>query len=98
MLVFFPQVCGGHANASSNGTCHDSPCGGAGCRDNDGRRVCGGDGCDGTVSASLKGLKHANDVTDNLTAASEDLQGMAKKVCLPKYLTCTIPLHACTVS
>uniref|UniRef100_A0A4W5RHR3 Laminin, beta 2-like n=1 Tax=Hucho hucho TaxID=62062 RepID=A0A4W5RHR3_9TELE len=68
------KVCGGHSNASSNGTCN------------------------GTVSASLKGLKHANDVTDNLTAASEDLQGMAKKVCLPKSLTSTIPLHVCTVS
>ncbi|XP_045065518.1 laminin subunit beta-2-like [Coregonus clupeaformis] len=74
------KVCGAHSNTSSNGTCHDSPCGGAGCRDNGGQRVCGGDACKGTVSASLKGLKHANDVTDNLTVASEDLQGMAKKL------------------
>uniref|UniRef100_A0A4W5MC35 LAMB1/2/3/4 helical domain-containing protein n=1 Tax=Hucho hucho TaxID=62062 RepID=A0A4W5MC35_9TELE len=74
------QVCGGHSNTSSNGTCHDSPCGGAGCRDDGGQRVCGGDGCKGTVSASLKGLKHASDVTDNLMAASEDLRGTAKKL------------------
>ncbi|XP_038867518.1 laminin subunit beta-2-like [Salvelinus namaycush] len=74
------QVCGGHSNTSSNGTCHYSPCGGAGCRDDGGQRVCGGDGCKGTVSVSLKGLKHASDVSDNLTAASEDLRGLVKKL------------------
>ncbi|XP_071205207.1 laminin subunit beta-1-like [Salvelinus alpinus] len=74
------QVCGGHSNTSSNGTCHYSPCGGAGCRDDGGQRVCGGDGCKGTVSVSLKGLKHASDVSDNLTAASEDIRGLVKKL------------------
>uniref|UniRef100_A0AAY5KX69 Laminin, beta 2-like n=1 Tax=Esox lucius TaxID=8010 RepID=A0AAY5KX69_ESOLU len=68
------------ANSSSNGTCPNSPCGGAGCRDSDGQRVCGGDGCNGTVSASLKGLKYADDVTNNLTAASDDLQRVTKKL------------------
>ncbi|XP_012991876.3 laminin subunit beta-2 [Esox lucius] len=74
------KVCGGSANSSSNGTCPNSPCGGAGCRDSDGQRVCGGDGCNGTVSASLKGLKYADDVTNNLTAASDDLQRVTKKL------------------
>uniref|UniRef100_A0A667ZNG5 Laminin, beta 2-like n=1 Tax=Myripristis murdjan TaxID=586833 RepID=A0A667ZNG5_9TELE len=60
----------------ANGSCPDSPCGGAGCLDDEGNRVCGGEGCNGTVSASLAALNRARDVTDNLTAASEDLQRM----------------------
>ncbi|XP_071783632.2 laminin subunit beta-1 isoform X1 [Centroberyx gerrardi] len=74
------KVCGGHSNPSANGSCPDSPCGGAGCRDAEGNRVCGGEGCNGTVSASVMALKRARDITDNLTAASEDLQGMARKL------------------
>uniref|UniRef100_A0A667ZMI4 Laminin, beta 2-like n=1 Tax=Myripristis murdjan TaxID=586833 RepID=A0A667ZMI4_9TELE len=74
------KVCGGHSNASANGSCPDSPCGGAGCLDDEGNRVCGGEGCNGTVSASLAALNRARDVTDNLTAASEDLQRMARKL------------------
>uniref|UniRef100_A0AAY4DTY3 Laminin, beta 2-like n=1 Tax=Denticeps clupeoides TaxID=299321 RepID=A0AAY4DTY3_9TELE len=45
-----PQVCGGHGNGSVNGSCPDSPCGGAGCRDDKNLRVCGGDQCNGTMS------------------------------------------------
>uniref|UniRef100_A0A3Q2XNE3 Laminin, beta 2-like n=1 Tax=Hippocampus comes TaxID=109280 RepID=A0A3Q2XNE3_HIPCM len=74
------QVCGGHSNASVNGSCEDSPCGGAGCRDNQGNHVCGGDGCNGTVSASLAALSHAKNATNALEAANEELHNVAKKL------------------
>uniref|UniRef100_A0A667ZZH8 Laminin subunit beta-1 n=1 Tax=Myripristis murdjan TaxID=586833 RepID=A0A667ZZH8_9TELE len=72
----------------ANGSCPDSPCGGAGCLDDEGNRVCGGEGCNGTVSASLAALNRARDVTDNLTAASEDLQRMARKPILVTMIYC----------
>ena len=74
------QVCGGHSNATANGSCSDSQCGGAGCRDIEGNRVCGGEGCNGTVSTSLAALNHASNVTDSLNAANEEMQGVARKV------------------
>lgn len=73
-------MCGGHSNASVNGSCEDSPCGGAGCRDNQGNHVCGGDGCNGTVSASLAALSHAKNATNALETANEELHNVAKKV------------------
>uniref|UniRef100_A0A8C4HDS2 Laminin, beta 2-like n=1 Tax=Dicentrarchus labrax TaxID=13489 RepID=A0A8C4HDS2_DICLA len=74
------QVCGGHSNASSNGSCPNSQCGGAGCRDDQGSRVCGGEGCNGTVSSSLAALNHAKNVTDSLKAANEELHSVARKL------------------
>uniref|UniRef100_A0A673C7J4 Laminin subunit beta-1 n=1 Tax=Sphaeramia orbicularis TaxID=375764 RepID=A0A673C7J4_9TELE len=62
--------------AGANGSCPDSRCGGAGCRDDQGNRVCGGEGCNGTVSTSLTALKHARNVTDSLNSAHEELQGV----------------------
>nr|XP_061780709.1 laminin subunit beta-2-like [Nerophis lumbriciformis]XP_061780717.1 laminin subunit beta-2-like [Nerophis lumbriciformis] len=74
------KVCGGHSDVGVNGTCHDSPCGGGGCRDNEGNRVCGGDGCNGTVSASLTALARGRNASAALDAANEDLQNVAKKL------------------
>lgn len=74
------QVCGGHSDDKVNGSCPDSPCGGAGCRDDQGNRVCGGDGCNGTVSASVSAMNHARNVTDSLNAANEELQDVVRKV------------------
>uniref|UniRef100_A0A8C9VHC6 Laminin, beta 2-like n=1 Tax=Scleropages formosus TaxID=113540 RepID=A0A8C9VHC6_SCLFO len=62
------QVCGGYGNPNDNGSCPDSPCGGAGCHDNQGRGQCGGEGCGGTLSTALNALKLAKDVTNNITA------------------------------
>uniref|UniRef100_A0A665WDJ5 Laminin subunit beta-2-like n=1 Tax=Echeneis naucrates TaxID=173247 RepID=A0A665WDJ5_ECHNA len=67
-------VCGGHSNDIVNGSCPDSQCGGAGCRDDEGFHVCGGDGCNGTVSASVEALDKARKVTDSLNSANEELQ------------------------
>uniref|UniRef100_A0A3P8UUK8 Laminin, beta 2-like n=1 Tax=Cynoglossus semilaevis TaxID=244447 RepID=A0A3P8UUK8_CYNSE len=74
------KVCGGHSNISLNGSCPDSVCGGASCRDDEGNRVCGGDGCNGTVSASLDALNHAKIAAENLNNAKVELQGVAKKL------------------
>uniref|UniRef100_A0A4W6G241 Laminin, beta 2-like n=1 Tax=Lates calcarifer TaxID=8187 RepID=A0A4W6G241_LATCA len=74
------KVCGGHSNASVNGSCPDSQCGGAGCRDDQGNRVCGGEGCNGTVSSSVAALNHARNVTDSLNAANEELQDVLRKL------------------
>uniref|UniRef100_A0A4W6G1H4 Laminin, beta 2-like n=1 Tax=Lates calcarifer TaxID=8187 RepID=A0A4W6G1H4_LATCA len=74
------SVCGGHSNASVNGSCPDSQCGGAGCRDDQGNRVCGGEGCNGTVSSSVAALNHARNVTDSLNAANEELQDVLRKL------------------
>ncbi|TKS77036.1 Laminin subunit beta-1 [Collichthys lucidus] len=74
------KVCGGHTNASANGTCSDSRCGGAGCRDDQGNRICGGEGCSGTASAAMTAQKLANNVTDSLKAANEDLKNVARKL------------------
>ncbi|MEQ2186018.1 hypothetical protein GOODEAATRI_024381, partial [Goodea atripinnis] len=67
-------------NISQNGSCSKSQCGGAGCRDDQGNLLCGGEGCNGTVSSSLTALNEARNVTDNLKAAMEELQGVTKKV------------------
>ncbi|XP_040008988.1 laminin subunit beta-1 isoform X2 [Xiphias gladius] len=74
------KVCGGNSNASVNGSCPGSQCGGAGCRDDQGNRVCGGEGCNGTVSTSIAALNHAKNVTDSLNAANEELQDVVKKL------------------
>uniref|UniRef100_A0A8C1T9L1 Laminin, beta 2-like n=1 Tax=Cyprinus carpio TaxID=7962 RepID=A0A8C1T9L1_CYPCA len=88
------KVCGGHGNASANSSCPDSPCGGAGCRDSDGVLKCGGKGCKGTVGASLKALDNAEDVHKNLTATSEELQTIAKKLRDIATLTQTVKTQA----
>ncbi|XP_069025233.1 laminin subunit beta-1 [Embiotoca jacksoni] len=74
------KVCSGHSNASVNSSCSDSRCGGAGCRDDQGNHVCGGEGCNGTVSASVAALNDARNVTESLKAAKEELQGVSTKL------------------
>ncbi|XP_017266844.1 laminin subunit beta-1 [Kryptolebias marmoratus] len=74
------KVCGGHGNASVNGSCPESQCGGAGCRDDQGNHVCGGKGCNGTVSTSLAALKVAKNASDGLNAANKELQEVSKKL------------------
>uniref|UniRef100_A0A8C6PKC3 Laminin subunit beta-1 n=1 Tax=Nothobranchius furzeri TaxID=105023 RepID=A0A8C6PKC3_NOTFU len=75
-------VCGGHSNSSSNGSCPESRCGGAGCRDDQGNHACGGEGCNGTAGVALGALDKAGNVSERLNAADEELQGVMKKVCL----------------
>uniref|UniRef100_A0A665WDX1 Laminin subunit beta-2-like n=1 Tax=Echeneis naucrates TaxID=173247 RepID=A0A665WDX1_ECHNA len=68
------------SNDIVNGSCPDSQCGGAGCRDDEGFHVCGGDGCNGTVSASVEALDKARKVTDSLNSANEEAQDVLRKV------------------
>lgn len=58
------KVCGAPDNTS--GVCTNSQC--------------GGEGCNGTVSLSVVALNDAQNVSDHLTAADEDLQGVTRKV------------------
>ncbi|KAM4562148.1 laminin subunit beta-1 isoform 1-T2 [Odontesthes bonariensis] len=74
------KVCGGHSNATVNGSCPGSPCGGAGCRDDQDKLVCGGEGCNGTMSASVKALSGARSVADSLNRFSADLQNVTRKL------------------
>uniref|UniRef100_A0A8C6PJN2 Laminin subunit beta-1 n=1 Tax=Nothobranchius furzeri TaxID=105023 RepID=A0A8C6PJN2_NOTFU len=61
-------VCGGHSNSSSNGSCPESRCGGAGCRDDQGNHACGGEGCNGTAGVALGALDKAGNVSERLNA------------------------------
>ncbi|KAJ4933887.1 hypothetical protein JOQ06_006696, partial [Pogonophryne albipinna] len=72
-------VCGGHSNLSANGSCSDSQCG-AGCHDDRGVRGCGGEGCNGTVSASVAALNLSRNTTESLNTANEELQSVARKL------------------
>ncbi|KAJ8393455.1 hypothetical protein AAFF_G00059280 [Aldrovandia affinis] len=74
------KVCGGHANASANGSCPNSLCGGAGCLDDGGQTLCGGEGCDGGRGAAAGALKLAAEAAGNITSTSEELQRVAKKL------------------
>lgn len=74
------KVCGSSGNMSADGSCPDSPCGGVACKDSNDKLVCGGPHCNGTVGESIRALEKANDLSKNLTAVSEDLMNMAKKL------------------
>uniref|UniRef100_A0AAR2J0A5 Laminin, beta 2-like n=1 Tax=Pygocentrus nattereri TaxID=42514 RepID=A0AAR2J0A5_PYGNA len=78
--LLFSQVCGGSGNVGANDTCADNSCGGTGCKDSNGTLLCGGPKCKGTVGDSLRALQNAHEVTKNLTAASDDLMNIGKKV------------------
>lgn len=62
------KVCGAPDNSSviCSGICLNSQC--------------GGEGHNGIVSLSIRALNNAKNITDHLTTADEDLQGVAKKV------------------
>ncbi|XP_042568965.1 laminin subunit beta-1-like [Cyprinus carpio] len=88
------RVCGDNGTASANSSCPNSPCGGAGCRNSTGALKCGGKGCKGTVGASVTALDNATDVHKNMTATSEELQTIAKKLRDITTLTQTVKTQA----
>ncbi|TRY90633.1 hypothetical protein DNTS_003700 [Danionella cerebrum] len=66
------KVCG----APGDAPCEDSPCGGAGCRDDEGKRHCGGLNCNGAVAVANNALdrsKHAEKELDKAMGVIEDL-------------------------
>uniref|UniRef100_A0A3P9JZ19 Laminin, beta 2 (laminin S) n=1 Tax=Oryzias latipes TaxID=8090 RepID=A0A3P9JZ19_ORYLA len=70
------KVCG----SSSHDPCGESPCGGAGCRDDDGNRHCGGLNCDGAVAAADDALQKAKHAEKELNKALGETQGLFTKV------------------
>jgi len=69
-------VCG----APGDAPCADSPCGGAGCRDDEGKRRCGGLNCDGAVAVAGNALESAKRAEKELNKAMGDVEGLYTKV------------------
>ncbi|KAG7251224.1 hypothetical protein CRUP_000035, partial [Coryphaenoides rupestris] len=69
-------VCG----APGDVPCADSPCGGAGCRDDEGKRRCGGLNCDGAVAVAGNALESAKRAEKELNNAMGEVEGLFNKV------------------
>ncbi|CAL8324931.1 unnamed protein product [Merluccius merluccius] len=70
------KVCGVPGDAP----CADSPCGGAGCRDDEGKRHCGGLNCDGAVAGAGNALESAKRAEKELNKAMSEVEGLFTKV------------------
>ncbi|KAJ6668143.1 hypothetical protein lerEdw1_015520 [Lerista edwardsae] len=70
------KVCG----ASGDAPCSSSPCGGAGCRDEDGRRHCGGLNCNGAVATADNALDRARHAEGELRRAVADVDVLLRQV------------------
>uniref|UniRef100_UPI00358F3273 laminin-like protein epi-1 n=1 Tax=Myxine glutinosa TaxID=7769 RepID=UPI00358F3273 len=60
--------------------CEDSRCGGAGCRDSQGKMACGGPGCSGATTLASDAFKMADDTAGLLRNAQSQLQDLGNKV------------------
>ncbi|XP_028979855.2 laminin subunit beta-2 isoform X1 [Esox lucius] len=70
------KVCG----APNNGPCADSPCGGAGCRDDEGNRHCGGLNCNGAVAIANTALERSKHAEKQLNKAMGEVEELFHKV------------------
>ncbi|XP_078517952.1 laminin subunit beta-2 isoform X1 [Lissotriton helveticus] len=70
------KVCG----APGDVPCSESPCGGAGCRDDEGKRHCGGLNCNGAVATADNALDRARHAEDELQKAMGDVEDLFQKV------------------
>lgn len=70
------QVCG----AAGDVPCSESPCGGAGCRDEDGTRRCGGLSCGGAVSKADSALDRARHAQEELRRAAGEVAQLSHRV------------------
>lgn len=70
------QVCG----APGDAPCEESPCGGAGCRDDEGNRHCGGLNCNGAVAVADNALERAKHAEKELNKAMGEVEGLYTKV------------------
>nr|XP_060622490.1 laminin subunit beta-2 [Anolis sagrei ordinatus] len=70
------KVCG----APGDVPCANSPCGGAGCRDEDGRRHCGGLNCNGAVATADNALDRARHAEGELRRAVVDVDTLLRQV------------------
>ncbi|XP_018593226.2 laminin subunit beta-2 isoform X2 [Scleropages formosus] len=60
--------------------CDESPCGGAGCRDDDGNRHCGGLNCNGAVATADNALERAKHAEKELDKAMSEVEELFRKV------------------
>lgn len=67
-----PQVCG----TTDDAPCEESPCGGAGCRDDDGNPHCGGLNCNGAVAAARNALERGKHAEKELNKAMQEIEGL----------------------
>ncbi|XP_036388828.1 laminin subunit beta-2 isoform X2 [Megalops cyprinoides] len=70
------KVCG----APGDAPCGESSCGGAGCRDDEGNRHCGGLNCNGAVATADNALKRAKDAEKELNKAMGEVEELFQKV------------------
>lgn len=70
------KVCG----ASGDTPCSESPCGGAGCRDDEGKRLCGGLNCNGAVATADNALDRAKHAEEELQRALGEVDVLLQKV------------------
>ncbi|XP_054633682.1 laminin subunit beta-2 isoform X1 [Dunckerocampus dactyliophorus] len=70
------KVCG----AAGDAPCEESPCGGAGCHDDEGNRHCGGLNCNGAVAAADNALERAKHAEKQLNKAMGEVEGLFIKV------------------
>uniref|UniRef100_A0A673CGK1 Laminin subunit beta-2-like n=2 Tax=Sphaeramia orbicularis TaxID=375764 RepID=A0A673CGK1_9TELE len=70
------KVCG----APGDAPCEESPCGGAGCRDDEGNRHCGGLNCNGAVAVADNALERAKHAEKELNKAMGEVAGLFTKV------------------
>ncbi|XP_067854444.1 laminin subunit beta-2 isoform X2 [Heptranchias perlo] len=74
------KVCG----APGDLPCVDSPCGGAGCFEDDGTRHCGGLNCNGAVAVADTSLDRAQQSEEELQRAMNEVEELFRKVALAK--------------
>ncbi|XP_031421826.1 laminin subunit beta-2 isoform X1 [Clupea harengus] len=70
------KVCG----APGDAPCEESPCGGAGCRDDNGKRHCGGLNCNGAVAKADGALDKSKHADKELNRAMAEVEGLFQKV------------------
>lgn len=70
------QVCG----APGDVPCEESHCGGAGCRDDEGNRHCGGLNCNGAVAVAENARERVKHAEKQLHRAMEDVKDLSTKV------------------
>ncbi|XP_018431604.1 PREDICTED: laminin subunit beta-2 [Nanorana parkeri] len=70
------KVCG----ASGDASCSESPCGVAGCRDDEGKRLCGGLNCNGAVATADNALDRAKHAEEELQRALGEVDVLLQKV------------------
>ncbi|CAI9580610.1 unnamed protein product [Staurois parvus] len=70
------KICG----APGDKPCDQAPCGGANCKDDQGKRKCGGENCNGALPISAKALVSAQNVRMDLENMATQLNDISEKI------------------